>query len=102
MPIFESRKARAKEVKIAEWKQSSANVLATLKIPHAAIARRERDLEGTLALPRHATYEADEKHCHPASAQKPAHIAFCHVALDVRPVRDFPNPCSQHGVCRST
>ena len=40
MPIFESRKARAKEVKIAEWKQSSANVLATLKIPHDAIAVR--------------------------------------------------------------
>src|SRR5215471_6843898 len=76
MPIFESKKARAKEAKIAEWKQSAATVLATLKIPHDAIARLERELQGTLALPDDAAYKADEKNWNPAFHEKPALIAF--------------------------
>jgi hypothetical protein len=101
MPIFESKKARAKEVKIAEWQQSSANVLATLKIPHDAIAKLERELQGTLAVPGDAAYKADEKNWNPAFLEKPALIAFCQVALDVRRCLKFANTWSLQVVCRS-
>jgi FAD/FMN-containing dehydrogenase len=101
MPIFENKKARAKEQRIARWKESSAEVLAALKIPHDAVAKLERELEGTLAVPGDAVYKADEKNWNPAFDEKPALIAFCQIAADVRYCLKFAATWSLQVVCRS-
>jgi hypothetical protein len=101
MPIFENKKARQKEQRIAEWKQSSPKVLASLNVSHEAVADLERHLQGTLAVPGDAAYEADEKNWNPAYHEKPALIAFCEVADDVRYCLRFAATQRMQVVCRS-
>lgn len=101
MPMFESRKAREKEERIAEWKQSSAKVLAALNIPLDALAKLENELQGTLAVQGDAAYKANEKTWNQAFHERPALIAFCQVALDVRHCLTFAKTWSLQVVCRS-
>lgn len=99
MPIYENRKARQKEERIAEWKQSGA--LAALKVPHEAVAELERSLQGTLAVPGDPAYKEDEKNWNPAYHEKPGLIAFCEVADDVRCCLGFSAKYGMPVICRS-
>jgi FAD/FMN-containing dehydrogenase len=101
VPIFENRKARVKEQKIARWTRSSADALAALKLSHQAVAALERRLQGTLAVPGDPAYEQDEQNWNPAYHERPALIAFCEVAGDVRECLAFAGRHGLQVVCRS-
>jgi len=101
MPIYENRKAREKEAKIAGWVASPPEVATKLGLDPKDIAAFERALVGTLAVPGDAAYKADETKWNPAFDDPPALIAFCEVEADVRYCLAFARKHALAFTCRA-
>ncbi len=101
MPIYENRKAREKDAKIAAWVASPPAAATKLGLDPKDIAALERALVGTLAVPGDPTYKADEKKWNPAFDDPPALIAFCEIDADVGHCLAFAKKHSVAFTCRS-